>query len=775
MSYETIYPSGLNLIGNVNVPRNILPTLRSNIRRHDPDITSNVPYIASLAGKTLRINYTKEVSSVVTPATFDIAFTSTSFKAAIDLINTGDSPNVFAAEIDGFLVLQNLNPGKTHLITIAPFTTPSSDAAPLLGFAVDPFPGSTSFAGEIAAAPGSRFQLNPQTTTLISKDETFSSATLNRAFSSTLQFLEDLRAELTRDVVVFKDIPLTFAIHSGDGLSAANINDDSIRVYYPIISPPTAASDLNSFYRILTTTKDAEIVSLTNPVALQATGLFYATSGTPFVTGSAFTTWGTPDGKSIVSTGTPNKDKHASTNITNIQGNIITCSGATFIAKKIKSGDPVLLTASVLQPFDHSGWWSVDAVIDETHLAIRPMAKSEDTPDGSNIRPRWLNSSAAGTLRIAIGRFIPAGNVFVALSATNTGNLIVRAAVGVPFINTLTDDRAKSLSGTLDKLGNALLTHLNAASNAHAATAITGFTSATSWRDTTTISGGNLQQTIEDILTDLKAQATGNSGIGRIGAEVITVTGGAPNTLAQGTILTQLTALLQAIHDHVVLASGAHAATAISYAGGGNWADGTTNPATTVEGQLDKIISDLAPSTGSAKIGGAASGTDIAAGTIAAQTVDLAINWLKMSRANIISAAQTFSALLTANGGFVSSGTTTLSSFILFARSSITLANGNNNDVPYSGSLFVTVNVQSGGGSILTGLVPPSLSLPTIVILANSGIGSYTISNVDTNSVGTNRLATTTGSNLTVPSSGIVTFAYGPNGNGLWFLLCKNF
>lgn len=64
--------------------------------------------------------------------------------------------------------------------------------------------------------------------------------------------------------------------------------------------------------------------------------------------------------------------------------------------------------------------------------------------------------------------------------------------------------------------------------------------------------------------------------------------------------------------------NGANAAS-VEYAGGGNWADGTTNPATTVEGQLDKIISDLAGATGTAKIEGSAVGTYLGAATLAAQ------------------------------------------------------------------------------------------------------------------------------------------------------------
>jgi hypothetical protein len=59
----------------------------------------------------------------------------------------------------------------------------------------------------------------------------------------------------------------------------------------------------------------------------------------------------------------------------------------------------------------------------------------------------------------------------------------------------------------------------------------------------------------------------------------------------------------------------------ITYSGGPNWADGTTNPAASVETQLDKIITDLGSGSGTAKIAGAAAGptSDVPAGTLFAQ------------------------------------------------------------------------------------------------------------------------------------------------------------
>jgi len=60
-------------------------------------------------------------------------------------------------------------------------------------------------------------------------------------------------------------------------------------------------------------------------------------------------------------------------------------------------------------------------------------------------------------------------------------------------------------------------------------------------------------------------------------------------------------------------------AAATTYTGGPNWADGVTNPATTVELQLDKIITNLATAGGSAKIysnGIAGAPDSIGAGTL---------------------------------------------------------------------------------------------------------------------------------------------------------------
>lgn len=67
-------------------------------------------------------------------------------------------------------------------------------------------------------------------------------------------------------------------------------------------------------------------------------------------------------------------------------------------------------------------------------------------------------------------------------------------------------------------------------------------------------------------------------------------------------------------------------AAAIEYSGGAAWADATTNPTTTVEGQLDKVITDLGATAGAAKVHSVATAgapNSLSAGTLAAQLVSL--------------------------------------------------------------------------------------------------------------------------------------------------------
>jgi hypothetical protein len=102
---------------------------------------------------------------------------------------------------------------------------------------------------------------------------------------------------------------------------------------------------------------------------------------------------------------------------------------------------------------------------------------------------------------------------------------------------------------------------------------------------------------------------------------------GAPRSFARGRVLDVLTDMLTYYNNHVTSVADLHPATAVNYAGGPAWADGTTNPAATAEAQFDKVITDLGSGAGTAKIHGAAiagtAASTVTADTLYEQLVDL--------------------------------------------------------------------------------------------------------------------------------------------------------
>lgn len=684
---ENPFISAASLIGNVEVPRNVQPLLRASVRRSDPDGSSTSPYYPGVSGKSITVEYTVEISGSAVPTTSDITFTGSSLATIISDINALDPANLEAVDLDGFLGIRDANPGLTHYVRIQPYATPANDAAPIFGFDVYPAPGSTSFAGEVAQTPANRRQGNPQSTALVAYDEDLSAKTLNRAFASVLQLVEDMRAELSRDVIVYKDIPLTFISHPvSPNPRVANINDDSIRLYNPTGS---TATDIEPFFRIMNTDHSQSLRTTSGYPTSKITNIYYGTIATSLNNAAVFSTWGTPDGKSTLGGTVASKVKHAAVNITTIKNNTVYCSTADFNTALVKPGDPVKLAASNKQPFDHSGWFAVDGVIDSKTLVLRPMCTGDTEKSPGLIgdpKPRALNKDGGGTLEVHVGNFLPAGNIWIETNDTAAIDKIVRLPVGVKFKDTLIEDEARSFAGILDQLSSMLYDHITDTTDAHAASAITGFTTG-AWANGQTSTGSTLTATINDIVADLSSTLS-TDGSARLGGPVITITGSTPNTLNSGTIKSQLTDLLTKLRDHMNDGA-AHAGAGAPYSGSPPWADGTTIPSgISIDSAIDDVVADLATTatgaSGTHKIGiqelpdwatspGPIAGTlyqaiaqiitdlgsttfgddgahkigtsltaDLSSGTIRSQLDAIATGWGKLNRANVWTAKQTF-------------------------------------------------------------------------------------------------------------------------------------
>lgn len=112
---------------------------------------------------------------------------------------------------------------------------------------------------------------------------------------------------------------------------------------------------------------------------------------------------------------------------------------------------------------------------------------------------------------------------------------------------------------------------------------------------------------LADVVRRFNQPQIGTDAISMARRQDAFVLAGAPRAIRRGQTTEAIADLLGFYNAHVGGAADRHPAAAIDYAGGNTaWADGGQNPATTVEAQIDKIISDLALEGGGAKIGTAA-------------------------------------------------------------------------------------------------------------------------------------------------------------------------
>jgi hypothetical protein len=138
--------------------------------------------------------------------------------------------------------------------------------------------------------------------------------------------------------------------------------------------------------------------------------------------------------------------------------------------------------------------------------------------------------------------------------------------------------------------------HVAGTADRHPAAAIDYAGGNAAWAD----GGQNPATTVEAQIDKIIADLAAEGGSAKIGAAA---TAGTPRALGAGSVKSQLDALLGFVNGHITAAAGAHAASAITYGGGGAWKDGTANPAATLEAQLDKLVVDLSADAGAARIG----------------------------------------------------------------------------------------------------------------------------------------------------------------------------
>lgn len=540
-----------HLLGNTNIPRNISPMLFGQVRRTDPDGSSLVPYFPSLSGKTLNISYSVEISGTVTPATTSVTFSANDLQNAEAQINALDALNLHASDTDGFLVITNANSGKTHYLTIT-----ASTAAAVLGFTVDPYPGSTSVAGEVSSSPPNRSQSNPEGTALIAKDEALSDSVLNRGLAGVLDVLYRLIREQDREIIGFTELRLATSNYLNVGGTLAIIVPFSSSLRIPttaaLLTNPLTGSvtghDFSPFFHILDVGSNDMVLS-TNLVP-RIVQVFWgnqvsttATSNTPF---STFLPLPTPTALSVYGdvVNVPKVLKLTGLFINNITGNVVSFAGSpALLDNYVVPGDyAIIRTSTINTPFSHNGEFIVDDVLDQSTLVLRPKSKFDYSTGLAATSPPGLNkgTSGLGLLDIAVGPYLAGpGLIFLTnVPYANRGELTgtrFRIATGSRLKDIANDGLAMIPAAGIANLVNTLIK--NTATDG--ATLIGAQTRGDLVQGTVRSQLNNLDDFIATTNAALAAEivalatATGTDGASLIGAK-------ANNGLLIGTVRSQL-------------------------------------------------------------------------------------------------------------------------------------------------------------------------------------------------------------------------------------------
>ncbi len=420
-----------HLFGNTTIQRNVNPRVVGKVRRSDPDGFSLIPYFPALTGKDLFIEYTKEISGVVTTFNVNLTFAADDVAAAIAQVNALDSANLEAQDLGGFFAIRNKNGGKTHYVAVN-----SGTSAAVFGFEVSPFPGFKSVAGEISSAPTNRDQKNPTGTAALAKDETLDSAAINRAISGFADVMARMLREQDREVVGFGQVTLAGAnIFTIGSFLCLRFPTPVPGMRIPLLAFPDTPTpsapttgELSSLFRVQDASGDELVLS--NKTVPRVLRVLWGNSSTvstsngaqafstysPLPTPSAFSVFGSNPGGPVTKV-----VKKAAVTISEIRGNVVKCSGSPqFITSGILPGDTARIKNSgVTSPFSHNGEFIVDEVLTENSLVLRPKSKFEPLADSTSESPAGLNQGVTGMgdVEILVGAFLNGPGIIFMLDA----------------------------------------------------------------------------------------------------------------------------------------------------------------------------------------------------------------------------------------------------------------------------------------------------------------------------------------------------------------------
>ena len=330
--------------------------LRGSVRRLDPDGTSAVPYFAGVSATQTLI-----LSVDGTPVTVALTGTPPTYQSILNDINTALGITGKATDDDGCIGIQTFSPGGFVQVT-------GGTAATALGFDLTA-QRFRSAGGDMLGAPERRFG-NPFGAAFPTRGEDLTVDSMNRALARLSSNLDVLYAEHVRQDARMVKIAAGSTTVSSPATGTSIITlPAATRVFTGanlLPSTPTPEA-LAPFIQLIDPTTNLPPASCRVIDVVRGT----VSGSPPYADAGSYAGFGSVIDVDLI--------KFSGTIATIVNGRVISVSGAVFTTNGTKVGDWVKITgATNTAPWSNNGYrWVVEEIIDNTHLALRPMSQSE--------------------------------------------------------------------------------------------------------------------------------------------------------------------------------------------------------------------------------------------------------------------------------------------------------------------------------------------------------------------------------------------------------------
>jgi hypothetical protein len=377
-----------DIFDGADLPRISAPKIRGTVRLSPPDNTSTDYYWPSLSGKVLTVGTIGTFTG-----NFTITFTGNASITALADINTVTTTHISAEVQDGYLVLKCLHIGSNNQLRVV-----SGDAMTILGLTAYPSPRGISIAGDIDAQPANKYQPISHVGKLATKNSPLDDIVFNKSIGALACAVEQVLSDSDRMLAT----PVGYTVNTTNGVFSLNLDDE---IYTGFTTQTDPGFDLLNFYTTFSDIKGNPVI-VNNKVC----GIASATYGTLTSLNSSFSSWGTADGKSIFGNNLHWSLAKATANITKIEGNTITATGANFITNRCLPDNTVLIAGATNNiPFNNNGEFLIDKVISENSITIKIKSTVDELVIGS-ATPSTLNpvlnvGEGYGTVSVLLGKF----------------------------------------------------------------------------------------------------------------------------------------------------------------------------------------------------------------------------------------------------------------------------------------------------------------------------------------------------------------------------------